>query len=275
MKKHIFAATAFAICVSLGFSACQDEGEDVVPAQESNEVQHSRLDIGKIVYDTTKNVPVSKSVIPRKYGSVYCYNADLTKKQYTTLKIRNMAGTIIQEWLYENLNTDMFFGYHWSGDTAATQYGTFYKWQGDLDDLTQTDWDFMMTDENDNSVTGFHIPTLTDFRNLATIVGGIENIPQYLNLTYGNDYYPLFDDDDLFPDSNASAILWENFRDPNIWYWPDCPNGTDPNRVAGCGVFYAWPRVIDDDHRPYVAYTINEELGCNVRLVRTITTSQW
>lgn len=273
MKKHIFTAVAFAICACLSFSSCQDEGEVIESAQESNEVQHIRPDVGKIVYDTTKSVPVSKSVIPRKYGSVYCYDSDLTKKQYTTLKIRNMAGTIIQEWLYENLNTSMFLGYHWSGDPDSTQYGTFYKWQGDLDDLTQTDWNFMMTDENDNSVTGFHIPTATDFDNLASIVGGSANIPQYLNLTYGSNYYPLFDDDDLYPGSNAGAILWENFRDPNIW--TDYPNGEDPNRVAGCGVFYCWPKVIDDDHRPYVCYTNIDELGCNVRLVRTITMSQW
>lgn len=273
MKKHIFAIAGFAVCACLALSSCQDEGDVAEPVQESNEVQQSRPNIGKIVYDTTKSIPVSKTIIPRKYGTVYCYDIDLTRKQYTTLKIRNMAGTIIQEWLYENLNSNMFEGHRWSGDSTGAMYGTYYKWEGDLFNLTQTDWNFMMTDADSVSVQGFHIPNFTDLNNLATIVGGFANIPQYLNLKYGGTYYPLFNDDDLFPASNKDAIIWRDYHDINLW--PNYPDGADPNKVDGCGIFNGWPQVITDDHGPYVAYPNNTEVCCNIRLVRTITMSQW
>jgi len=259
MKRNIFAIAGFAVCACLAFSSCQDEVDVAEPVQESNEVQQSRPSIGTIVYDTTQRVPVSKSIVIRKNSTVYCYNADLTRKQYTTLKMRNVAGTIIQEWLYENLNTNMFFGYHWSGDPDSTQYGTFYKWQGDLFNLTQSDWDFMMTDANWNAETGFHIPTLTDINNLSSLVGGSANIPNYLNLTYGGYYHPILNENTPLPSPNADDVMWvkTTYHEP------------------GCGVFYAIPKVITDENGSYVCYTNMSEIGCNVRLVRTITMSQW
>lgn len=269
MKKHFLKFALLLAGVGLMLASCDKETSDLSVGRDEESISQERPSYGKTVYESD-SYPVSKAVIPRKYDTVYCYNSDLSRTRYRTLKIRNASGTIIQEWLYENLRSDMFESYTWSNDPDGSRYGYFYKWEGDLFDLGPSDWNFMMTDKNESPVTGFHIPNYTDFNNLAQIVGGTNNIPRYLNLTYGSNYYPLFDDDRTTP-STGGAILWVDYHDPT---WSSFGN-VDPNRVEGCGVFKCWPREITDENRPYVCYTNIEELGCNLRLVRTLTINQW
>lgn len=281
MARKIILLVALIAGIATVFTSCQDDSDELSTATTTETTtsvaRPSTSEMGLIIPDTAK-YPISKAVIPRKYSKVCCYDSDgETYKEYKTLKIKNRAGTIIQEWLYENLRTDMFECYHWSNDPDGEQYGYFYKWKGDLDDLVQADWNYMMFNPDDDGEPveekGYHIPNYKDFNNLAEIVGGTANIPKYLNLTYGSNYYPPLDNGNGAP-TNGGAILWVDYAH-NYTIWDGDYHGVDPNRVAGCGVFKCWPKTIDDDHQPYICYTNIVNLGCNLRLVRTLTADQW
>jgi hypothetical protein len=104
--KFAFILSLFGIILN----ACQDE--DIESAQKNEtDVSVSQKFILQIE-DTTSYTPIlSKKPIPRKQDSVYCYDASCEIKnatKYKTLKIRDLQGTIIQEWLYEDLKTDLF-----------------------------------------------------------------------------------------------------------------------------------------------------------------------
>lgn len=260
MKTHIFTVVAFAVCAGLMLSSCQ---EDKVEIYGDNSIGVNEVVLE--VEDTTLYAPVlSKPAIPRKYDSVYCMNQEFelaTATMYKTMKIRNLSGTIVQEWLYEDLRTDLFQYVVHPDDPDGSKHGFYYVWDGNLSDIEPADWEYMLYDANGESVSGFHIPDRADISRLATILGGSKKIPQYLNMDYDGTYNP-----------NASSSV--NFKANNAAFWTYPLD--DLNQVQGCGVVADWyyPGSSRSDNW-ITSYTNIAALHVNLRLMRTLTISQW
>ncbi|MBR4267996.1 MAG: hypothetical protein IKQ46_18330 [Bacteroidales bacterium] len=205
-------------------------------------------------------------------SEVYCMNNYKPPTRYRTLKIRDRKGTVIQEWLLENLRTNLIgCHYTWKDDPDGSKYGYFYQWQGELDDLEQDDWDFMMlatADPKGEHQNGFHLPRYGDLDKLKKLVGGNGPIRKYLKLVYGSWY-------DISKDKNKNcpgneACIWLDYRH-NYDYWGKY-NGIDPNKQNGCGVLKTWSLDPNTSSRDYTNITT---LCCNIRLVRDLTPEQW
>lgn len=267
--KHTLILTVLIAALTTVFSSCvKDETEKNFAEHANNSQQSTPL----IVYDTI-NSPISKAIIILDSSFVYCRNNwGAAPTKYTTLKIRNRAGNIIQEWLLENLRTDMFEYHTWKNDPKGLKYGFFYKWEGDLYDLTQDDWDFMMLkteNESGENALGFHLPRHKDINDLKKIVGDNGRVRKHLRLIYGDSYEPIRDDGKDCYNKNE-ACIW---LDPNNNYdeW-SAYKGVDPRRQDKCGIVYVWSL---NPNTSYRSYTNIEDLCCNIRLVRNLTIDQW
>lgn len=95
-------------------------------------------------------------------------------------------------------------------------------------------------------------------------------IPNILNLKFDGNYAPFWYE----PWSDGAAVFWMDPKDP-VRY-SHCPHYTDPNKVEGCGVNVFWDKSepIWEDGL-WMGHPTDKTLGCNVRLMRTITKEQW
>ncbi len=240
---NLFAIIAFAV---LAFTGCQKE----------NLVNEQTSENKGVAVDAEKSYPILKGTIPRKPGVVYIPNSDWSELiQHNTLKVKNLSGTVMQEWLIIDMKSDAWFHFNTqSGDATGSTYGMYYRWGYNFDNMSQNDWNQMVYDVNWTSLSGFHIPTETDINNLASVVGSTRGLRSFLQLgydgakNYGPDYTTDF------------AAMWVS-------------QPGNPNIVRDCGVFLQWKRYEND--RMYYFYTNIEDLRVNVRLVRNITASQW
>ena len=263
------------------FNSCQDEDiESTKTATEKSETTKQKFFLQ--IEDTTSYKPIlSKKPIPQRQDFVYCYNRDCrieNATKYKTIKIRNIQGTIIQEWLYEDLRSDLYTHKVLPNDPNGLEHGYYYNWDSNLDDVIQSDWDEILRDAHDNKKKGFHIPNETDLNNLTSILGNSNKIPQYLNMKYDGDYNPWYDTEDKIGYNSHEAEFWLNPIDHEKWQGHF--NGRDPNQKKGCGIIALWPI---NDHPIYqnsngglvIAYTNIQELHVKIRLVRTLKLNEW
>lgn len=259
------------VCIAIAIVACENE-----QIEEENNVKEETFSNGLqclMVPDTTTNTTsISKKAIGKKFSEVYVYNVNLEPIKHKTIKIRNVKGTICQEWFYENLRTNWIEYSHYPNDSSGTIHGYFYQWEDYLNDVPQSDWNDLIVNADDKQETGFHIPNESDISNLIAIVGNTPRIRTILNLEYGNAYY----DADLRPNiwSSNTAGFWINPLDYDTW--KNFPNYMDPNKIEGCGVAAFWYRndTIYKDGM-WITHTNIKKMQCSVRLMRTINKNQW
>ena len=249
MKRKILFALLMA-CAGLFFSACQDE--DIVQVEQAEVSTDSKTPFSLQLPDTTTYPShLSKLFIGRKYGSVYCLNEDFeyaNSTMYRTVKLRNTSGTIIQEWLLEDLRCNAMPYLTHPDDPTGEQYGYYYQWEGCLSDISQSEWNFMLHDADYNPVTGFHIPTSADMNNLGTILGGTENAPRYLQLNFDGFLY------DANRYWSGPAAFWKEPYNP---IWTEY-NGHDPNQQEGCGILFEWYAPGTNEYSDGVWVSINQ-----------------
>lgn len=232
------------------FTSCSEE--------ETEEIQET-ANLGGIQIDAEQSFKVLKGVVIRSYGTVNIPEPDFKNLiEHSTIKIRSLDWSVAQEWLYIDMKSSLWYYYSTqSGDTSGDDHGIYYRWCNNFDDMTQSDWDDLVYDENWNELEGFHIPTDTDITNLASVVGSTSSIRSILQLEYDGtkNSYPEF--------STEYAAMWVDLSG----------TGYEPNIVDGCGVLGKW--VADESDNLYYCFTNIPNLGVNVRLVRDITSSEW
>jgi len=201
---------------------------------------------------------VSKRGFGKKFSQVRILQDDLELSSavvHKTIKIRDIKGSICQEWLYENLYSTVWQGIGQPGDESGEKYGLYYQWHRNFSDVSQSDWDLCIYNAvNDENELGFHIPNEDDFDNLANIIGGQEYIFEVLGMTPRGDY------------KNTIVEIKLN----NACYWMIPPRHYG-RQQPGCGVF-----IHNGGARKFtVAFTNVPDLHCGLRLVRTIKKEEW
>jgi len=245
MNRKIFSLFAVIALAVLAFTGCQ---KDSLVEEQTSENKGFAV-------DAEQSYPILKGTIPRTPGVVYIPNSDWSNLiQHNTLKVKNLSGTIMQEWLIIDMKSDAWYHYNTqSGDATGSTYGMYYRWGYNFDNMSPYDWNQMIYDVNWNTLSGFHIPTQTDINNLASLVGSTSGIRSFLQLGYdgAKNYGPDY--------STDFAAMWVN-------------KPGDPNIVPGCGVFLQWKRYERD--RMYYFYSNIDYLGINVRLVRDLPVNE-
>lgn len=272
MKQNYFLAILFAMLVFV--VSCQDDDAERGDADVViRKVDGTAGNEGALrVFDTVA-YPVSKRLIIMDSSEVYCINNwGKPPTRYRTLKIRDRDGIVIQEWLCENLRTDVIRdNYTWKDDPDGSKYGYFYQWEGEVYDLEQEDWDYMLlatSNVRGEHKKGFHLPRYGDLDKLTQLVGGNGRVRDYLKLVYGGCY-----DKNLSrgkPCPCDEACIWLDYTH-NYDYWPKF-NGVDPNKREGCGVIKTWSLDPNTSSRDYPNIP---RLCCNIRLVRDLKPEEW
>lgn len=244
--KNLFKVLSLAVVAAFVLASCQKED---VSVDESIVEKNSDY-----IVEIQKDYVRKKGPVPRKPGVVYILDQNWTPVLHKTLKVRNLSGTIVQEWLFVDMKSDIFYGYTaQAGDNSGEDHGFYYTWKPNFNTMSQSDWNQLVIDSDWGAETGFHIPRDNDIDNLATIIGGNEYIPTILNLEYdgASEWGPDY--------SSTFAAMWI-----------DQPG--NPNIVSGCGVYGMWKT---SNNTYSNAYTNNPKLGVNVRLVRNISMTEW
>jgi len=115
--KRIFLLAILMASVGFMLASCEkDKAESNLGMDEWQIVSQEESSLFCLQIEDTTTYPVILSKRPpaKKYSTVYCYNQDYDTSNltmYKTLKIRNLEGTIVQEWLYEDLRSDYFEDY--------------------------------------------------------------------------------------------------------------------------------------------------------------------
>jgi hypothetical protein len=159
-----------------------------------------------------------------------------------------------------------------TGDTDGIIYGYYYNWteMKDFNDNVGGNgtWSDLFYEDTNYSIpaTGFHIPKHStqvglndgDIDKLASILGSTSAVRAKLQLGYDGWWTPIAG----FGSSNYAA-MWIDAR---YSYYA-------ANIVPGCGVVALWDSNNYDNYS--MLFTNITDLRANVRLVRTITQSQW
>jgi hypothetical protein len=270
MTKRIFKFFAIILTASIMFSACQKE--QILPEQQN---QGKRIYAGR-TYDVSKSLGgIDPLVEPKgativKYDFVYILQDDgVTLKRHRTLKIRNLAWTIAQEWLLDDLQTNLYQDFSfYPGDTDGSLHGYYYLWNQMKDAADANDWQYIVfRDANWTPIDGqqFHLPKINtvvgtndgDIEKLASMLGSTSLIPQKLQLSY---------------DGVANTVPPFNTRYANMWIEV---RGTfyQPNIVPGCGVYGEWDSQANNSYCLF--FTNMSNIKANVRIVRNINSTQW
>ncbi|MBO7596862.1 MAG: hypothetical protein J6T70_07440 [Bacteroidales bacterium] len=203
--------------------------------------------------------PVSKAMVITKPDSVFFMNTTTfsmtNANKYRTLKIRNLSGSVMQEWLLDDLHETCFYPY-WSrtGDTDGTQHGFYYKWYNCIKNVPQSDWDFVIRGKDSSDRSGFRVPKESDLENFAALYGSTAGMTDVLQIEFDGYRIPgtyVFED--------TYGGFWLNFTDANV--------------QPGCGVMLEW--YSNNPTQSWHYYPSNPDVGVNVRLMRNLTTSQW
>lgn len=259
-------------------ASCQKEDvEDAPKSKHTDGIESSLGDIRPIPYDTAVcGMALSKAGYIKKKSAVFFMDYDEESGEpvmhkYVTLKIRNIKGDLCQEWFLEDLHSNYFTHSSRPDDDSGTKYGYYYPWKGTLDDITQEEWNillFQTEDMDGENANGFHIPNCTDFIKLNQIVGQNEKLQNLLQVEYDGTYRPRTDDW-----QEDAGGFWQSPYDPTMFHNPYC---IDPGLEDGCGIimlaFLNNPRFRDGF---WACYTNVKDIRCNVRLMRTISKSQW
>ncbi len=257
-------------------ASCQKEGDDNSPKSEvANGFECPLGTLLPMSTDTTAvGVHLSKGGFATRESAVYLLDDSWKFQKYKTVKIRNIKGTLCQEWFLEDLHTGWFTHSNQPGDEDGIVHGYYYPWEGTLNDVGTSDWNdliFRYPDEESEHETGFHIPNSTDIDNLRRIVGDNAVLQDEKLLSILNDgtYSLKFHQWDTH-----TGAFWLNPCDPMIW--SQFPCSMDPNKAEGCGVvmMYFLNDALHGD-KLWRCYTTIQDLRCNVRLMRTISKSQW
>lgn|GEM_PF-4286061 len=267
MKQCYIKLVCYLSLLVLMFPSCQiDEIE-----RNENTVQWL------MIPDTVPNSHLSKAAVGKKFSEVYFLNFDdeIGYHVYKTIKVRNVKGTICQEWFYEDLHENLFDYVYKQDDVDGLIYGYYYPWEGNLNDVPQSDWNELIMNADGDSEQGFHIPGYSDIRKLKEIYG--DNM-----IRARTDLNVQWDDSDgttNYTHIMDGAGFWLN---PVDSWWIQFPNSTDPNKVDGCGVTWSWvnPTAYEKNPDYYgngygLGYSNVKQNRCNVRLVRNITKDQW
>ena len=274
MKRKILFATLIT-CSGLFFSACQDEEEFKISDEARWENSNIENSMGRVVPDTVSyTLPISKVVPYISVGDSVCFweptSEDFSHCDvYRTIKICNVNRSIMQEWILDDFHSKSWFPtgcYCRPNDPDGISHGCYYVWEGVMSDAGYL-WDYAFQNSSGQTESGFRIPNITDYRNLATVVGGANYARQVLQLKYDGVYY---NDGNFF--TNSSADLWINPYDPINW---SNPSHMDLGRVDGCGILQKWS-ANDPDRNGYMpVYTNDPHICAKVRLVRDLTVSTW
>jgi len=253
MKKNLVRLLGISLVAAFIFIGCQKEQNLL---NENQQVKG----VAKIV-PYNYSVPILKANVMIKKDSILIWDNNIGDYVFhKTRKFKDGYGHL-QEWLSEDLYSNISTGtvYYYPGDNTGRIHGIYPQWYNNygtapFSNSTTNDWDPYMADKNYNSITGFHMPTMTDINKFVSIIGNTNLIRSNLLCGYdgtkngGPDYSPNF------------AAFW--------LYLPG-----NPSLVPGCGVFAYMDKNNSDNLSLF--FTNVPSLGVNVRLVRDITLSQW
>ena len=246
------------VLVTMLFSivACQEHDESIVSGDGVNDADC------QVIVHQMNDISLSKSKhrYKRKRGVVYLYNFHTDSFDvYQTMKISDMNDKVMQEWLLSDLNEDYFDGQF----VDASTDDFFYKWKGEICNMSQGTWEEYIADENENPEKGFHVLNVVDLQKLVEITGDFSDACDTLRIKpYG--YY-----------TQPGSKHW-NSNLACLWLFPVSATtkyyGMAANSNSGCGVF---ARITPGADSFAEVYTNIKELYARVRLVRNISKEQW
>lgn len=250
-NKKILKFLMILSSLCLIISSCQNDEND-------EEVSDSGGDV-VIPCPIKDKFPVSKAIVITKQDSVFFMNTTnfsmTNANKYRTLKIRNLTGSVMQEWLLDDLHETCFYPYWYqSGDSNGTQHGFYYKWFNCIKNVPQYEWNFVIRGKDSSDRSGFRVPKESDLEDFATLYGSTAGMSDVLEIEFDGFRIP---GTDIF--ENTYGCFWLDFIDANV--------------QPGCGVMLEW--YSNDPIHPWHHFPSRTEIGANVRLVRTLTTSQW
>ena len=243
--------------------ACNEDDDSVVSDRESN-------DLGEVIVHQMNDsdglsLSKRKKRYKRKRGVVYIYNFDDDSLEiHQTMKISTMDGSIMQEWLLSDLNENYFRGQKKvPNKNDATKMDYFYKWKGEICDMSQGTWDEYVRTVNDEAESGFHVMNVIDLQKIKEIAGDFSDVCDTLAFKpFGYYAPPKFTNE-------ASNLVY-------LWLFPVASTrkyyGMQANAENGCGVL---ARIVPGSDSFSEVYTNVRDIYARVRLVRDISAEQW
>lgn len=257
------------VLVTMLFSivACQEnDDEGVVSGDENNDVG-CKVIVHQM--DGSEGISLSKRKNYKcKVGEVFLYNYDTEKFDipYRTLKISDLDGKVMQEWLLSDFNEDYFDDkgqLMLPNEEDATKSDFFYKWQGDIYAQWPSVWNKRFVDENRVAVTGFHILNVIDLQKISRIVGDFSEACDTLKIKP----FGYYTGPRVTHWHSDKACLWLSPVSATTQYY-----GMAANSNSECGVL---ARITPGADSFATVYTNIKDLYARVRLVRDIPKGQW
>ncbi len=246
MKRKILFALLVA-SVGLMLASCERE-ESVYIGVESNDGMSS-LDVA-----TNPGISLSKKAVISKIDTVYIYDGLGNLVPHRTIKIRDLKCTFMQEWLFDDLRSDLWPRQIPIPDSIPC--GDYYNWNVAFANSDSDEWDYAIVDDNYNSVLGFHIPTIFDIESAVETIGNEQSFFNKIGFCLNGQ----------FPHNTI------DYNRGGFW----CSVSGHPyqnNVVPGCGVLYGM--IGGGTNLIGYNFTNMSYLYARVRLVRTITISQF
>jgi len=259
-KTIKYAAIIFAVAVFL--VSCQKEDEK--PAGSNTDDILGKRVYSEISYNVLKGATVIKN------DTVWVMQNDgITFIPHRTMKIRTLNWSKIQEWFLDDLRTDVFEGSSfYPGDTDGAVHGTYYTWSQvtDVQDGINGGWETIVYTDGTNylGVEGFRIPKYSNSYQgeidvLASMLGSTSLIKNKIQLANDN---LLMNGSTPIGNSAWGSILYD-------------VRGTvmASSQWTGCPAMAAWDGTNNNSF--FLWFPNASGLQGNIRLVRTITQSQW
>ena len=270
MKNRILKLISFAaiVAVMLMFGvSCQKEIES---ESDSGDGYETTL-VGYIDIDTTRKC-VSKKSHYAEESSVYVYDKNgRTGRTYKTIRLMSADLKVIQEWFVEYLRSNQLSDYYIcsSIDPDGSKYGYFYKWRGDLYQMSSNDLMITKTQTSlryyrvpDNmKAEGFRLPTPQDLEALYSMFTRPEDAE--FELKFGMYGYDIEYDDYL---RNSGMLLSKGM-------WLNA--GLNANENTDRYGMSAWVPTSYESPRIMLYVSNNPDEYCRVRLMRTLTLDEW
>jgi hypothetical protein len=271
--KTLFKTLCMAASLAFVVSACQKEEQNATPLQ-SHVSSFSKIE------DLEQSFPVKKGSLISRPDSVFIWNSVTGKmEKHRTKKFRTLDWSFMQEWLMEDLKTDIFLdNMFYPNDVNGLVHGYYYPWNQftNIQDGIDGGWELMVSEDIEGEIPaiGFHIPRgertigdgTDDILRFASKLGATSLVRSTLDLQYDNFINgegQYFYSTDTSPSTATCAYIWIDRRN----------SYNSSNIVPGCGVSAMWYKNQNDQ---YANGFGNDPRGrMNVRLVRNLTRSQW
>lgn len=251
-KKNFLLFAALVIAQTFFFVSCQKDDLNLDETDEIVYISEDTLSSGK--------GKATKGAFFRKKSSILFVGDDGDLNGgvvYRTLKVKNLKGTVMQEWMLEFLHSGAFNQHRcMSDDSLGTKYGFFYLWETNFGDMSQEELDYMIYNPvTEECETGFHIPTEKDIDTFNSIFSDISIVNDLLEMGV----FPPIEMRQAYENIDLRTYIWVKSNMPTI--------------AEGCGSAMVWPSKKGQKMAHIISNNPKEQ--CRVRLMRTLSKEQW